>query len=366
MLEIIMETRNKVKLLNADDFMDYSDTAKLKVLKRIVNQRSISLSGPPGAHNQQTEMSLSQPGRAGGAWNKLGLYLKGLPPRALRKAQKQTKVSEEIISSANKELYSLKMDKETIETRFAWQERQFNITLANMEEEIKTTRQGLDSLREDNCEAAKHMDEHLEVVQEKIGKLIKRSLDYGQLRYEEKVTSILDAFELYATSLHHRRESIGREINELKDNIGDEKLLDEIKRIQEDVQYDTDDKMDNYFNYSGSDWIKNKDYKNSEKELMSKGNLSVVVQELKQRKVSSNKKKDSRTKTDNMEVLPAKGSSVTTVMGRFRTRFSDLVDNTIATLDHVDGQYLFNCLRYMLAVGLIVAAVVILLWPVFK
>ena len=51
----------------------------------------------------------------------------------------------------------MKTDKEKLEI--------CDFALANMEEG--------ESLREDNCEAAMHMDYYLEVVKEKIGRLIK-------------------------------------------------------------------------------------------------------------------------------------------------------------------------------------------------
>ena len=330
--------------------LDQAEPGKIKVLKRSASQRNIS--DPVESKNQYG---------AGKAWNKLGLYLKGLPPNALRKRQKQQKqkiLSEEIVSSTNNELYSLKTDTETLGIRLTLQERQYMIALANMEEEMKTTRHGLDSLREDNCEAAMHMDQHLEVVQEKIGKLIKRSEDYGKLRYEEKVSKMLDTFDLYAASLHHGRESICREIKELNDNIDDEKLLNEIQRIQDEAEYNADENLDNI----DSERQIIQDYKKPEREMGSTRMASLVVQELKQRKVSNNTKMDPRIISENIEDSPEDTTTVST----FQKRWKDFVDKTIVTLQSLDGWKLFMHVKFAVAVGLVIAAVVIVLWPVFN
>ena len=202
------------------------------------------------------------------------------------------------------------------------------------------------------------MDQHLEVVKEKIGKLIKRLEDYGKLRYEENVSKMLDTFDLYAASLHHGRESICREIQELNENIDDEKLLNEIQRIQDEDEYNTDEKQDNM----DSEWQIIPDYKKPEREMGSARMVSLVVQELKQRKVSNNTKMDPRIKSENIE----DSSEDTTTVSPFQRRWKDFVDNTFVTLHNVDGWKLFRRFRLAVAVVLVIAAVVILLWPVFN
>jgi hypothetical protein len=335
--------------------LEHSQTGKLKVLKRIASQRSISA---PLEGTRQGESPYQ--GGSGKAWNRLGLYLKGLPPNALKKQQKGQKrhtISDEIVSSTSNELFSLKTDNETLETRLTLQERQYKIALANIEEEMKKTCRGLDLLREDNCEAALHMDQHLGVLQEKIGKLIKRSEDYGKLRYEEKVSKMLDTFDIYAASLHHGRESISREIKELNDNIDDEKLLNELNRIQDQEEYNADEILN-----VNSEWQTIQDYKKPERDMGSSRTVSLVVQELKQRKLSNNNQMDPRMNSENTEDSPEDTASVNMVQKWWK----DFVENTVATLKGVDGQKLFRLFRFAVALVLVIAAFVILLWPVFN
>ena len=229
----------------------------------------------------------------------------------------------------------------------------------------KALRHGLKSLKEVNCEAAKHKDEHLEAVQEKIGKLINRSLDYGKLKYEEKISNVFDTFEFYAADLHHRREFVGKEIKELNENIDEEKLMYEIKRTQEDLQNNTESKMDYYFNTMETDWRKKEECKKPENAEISKSNLSVEAQELKQRKVSRKERKESRIKTEKLSDLVCKIHSVAPKV-RLQSRLNGLVDNTIVPLAYDDRRTLGTWLRYILAAGLTLAAVVIVLWPYFN
>ena len=347
---------------------DCIEDEKLKVLKRIYSKRSISLPGAAAGQVKLAERSPSCPGAAEGGWNRLGLYLKGLPPRAMRKTRKQSTISEDVSvsASAQTEMYGVKIDQETLGNRMAWQERQYNKALANMVEELQSARQGLNFIQEEKCEAANHMEEHLEVVQENIGKLIKQSLDYGKLRYEEKVSKVLDELELYAASLHHGIESIERESKELHDTIDDDKLLNQIKKTQEDMQCKPDNYIESFPSVSESNWRAANVCKTPDTIEKRKGKLSVIVQELTQRKLSSSKRKESRI--EKVEVLAPNTPIVPTMMSRFRMRLSDLVDNTIDTFayHYDDGQNLLNWLRYLLAAGLTIAAVVIALWPVVE
>ena len=349
---------------------DQAEPEKLKVLRNIASQRSISLCGAMDSvhvHDTAAQHRVSSsPGQggAGRAWNKLGLYLKGLPPKALRKGQKQPKFSEGIAASTNKELFALKTDQATLDTRLTVQERRYNIAMASMEMEMKTTWQAVESLREDNYQVGQYMEAYLEGVQEKIGKMKKRSYDYGKLKYEEKVHRILEAFDLYAISLHHGKESIGIEIKDLLENINDEKLLEEIQSIQEEVEFNADEKEDNFSNYFDSELQKLKDPRKPERDLKRKSRVSLVVQELKQRKVSSNVANTSRMVSVEPGVIPEESAEINSTLDTVQT-MKEVMDNTIDTLADVDGWELLNCIRYIVAAGLILTAVGIMLATLF-
>ena len=111
-----------------------------------------------------------------------------------------------------------------------------------------------------------------------------------------------------------------------------------------------------------SDWQISQDYKKPKKEMGNARMVSLVVQELKQRKVSNNTKMDPRIESENIEDL----SEDTTEVSTFQKRWTDFVDNTIVTLQSVDGWKLFRRVRFGVAVGLVIAAVAIVLWPVFN
>ena len=130
--------------------------------------------------------------------------------------------------------------------------------------------------------------------------------------------------------------------------------------IQDEVEYNADEKLDNI----NSEWQIVQDYKKPEREMGSTRMVSLVVQELTQRKVSNNTKMDPRIKSENIEDSSEDKTTVTT----FQKKWKDFafVDNTIVTLQSVDGWKLFRRVRFAVAVGLVIAAVVILLWPVFN
>ena len=90
--------------------------------------------------------------------------------------------------------------------------------------------------------------------------------------------------------------------------------------------------------------------------------VSLVVQELKQRKLSNNNQMDPRMNSENTEDSPEDTASVNMVQKWWK----DFVENTVATLKGVDGQKLFRLFRFAVALVLVIAAFVILLWPVFN
>jgi len=209
-----------------------------------VRQRSVSLpDGGIGSYGKIPSIEDVQSQRGG--WDRLGLYIKGLPPKSLvnpRSARYRKVLADyvdksmgELDLTASQAMLAMKSDQESKAARAYWQERQFNIVLSSLAEEITAAKVTVKSLGHDQPVAADDITDKFDALQEKLAKLITNSQDYGKLKYEENLSKQLDMLQIYADSLVRGREAICSEIKEINNNINDDKIALAIARKQEEI-----------------------------------------------------------------------------------------------------------------------------------
>ena len=235
---------------NSDIVPAYERRRSLKNLR----QRSVSL--PDGGVTDFGKIpSLTDVQSSRGGWDRLGLYMKGLPPKSLRnkhnakyrKVLKEhvDKSLEELNLSAGQSMLSLKSDQESMAARSYLQERQFNIVLSSLAEEKTAAKVTVKSLEHKQPRAAENITDNFDTIQEKMAKVITNLQDYGKLKYEENLFKQLDMLQIYAESLVRGREAISREIREINENINDDKIAIAIARKQEETRSILEEKEPN-------------------------------------------------------------------------------------------------------------------------
>merc|ERR1711892_404143 len=192
-----------------------------------------------------------------GGWDRLGLYIKGLPPKSLgnKRSAKYRRVLKDYVDknmgelnhTASQAMLTIKSDQESQAARSYLQERQNNIVLSSLAEEITAAKVTVKSLGHDQPVAAEEITDRFDAIQDKMAKLITNSQDYGKLKYEENLSKQLDMLQIYAESLVRGREAIIREIKEINNNINDDKIAIAIARKQEETSIEEKDPNVNDF-----------------------------------------------------------------------------------------------------------------------
>ena len=219
---------------------------------RTGRQRSVSLPDGGVSPSYGKIPSIEDVQSLRGGWDRLGLYIKGLPPKSLVNARSARyrkvladyvdKSMGELDLSASQAMLAMKSDQKSQAARAYWQERQFNIVLSSLAEEITAAKVTVKTLEHDQPVAAEDITDKFEALQEKLAKLISNSQDYGKLKYEENLSKQLDMLQIYADSLVRGREAICREIKEINNNINDDKIAIAIARKQEETSGSIEEK----------------------------------------------------------------------------------------------------------------------------
>ena len=319
-----------------------AEPEELRMLKHIANQRSVSLC---------VAQDLPSKERRSSSWEKLELYLKGLP---LLKAE--AKLSEEVVCATTKELLGLKNDQNTLAARLAFHERQLAAGLECMEQEFAAMWEAVKELNDDNSEV-EGIKRCLDAVQQKVEKLGESSHDHGKLKYEEKVHKMMETIDLYATSLYHGRESIEREIHELLENINDDKLLGQIEKTQADIEFNTEERESNISSHTDSEWVSNRIAERKSK-------TSFLVTETNQRKMSGNDL-NKEIASENDADVSDKYTEVASTLDT-QTMLVEAMDRTIDNLADVDVGELLELFRYVVAVCLVFTALTITYFSFLK
>lgn len=152
-----------------------------------------------------------------GGWDRLGLYMKGAPRKMSREKKNIPKRSlDDLMLAASNIMLTLKADQESYDIRFETQERQYNIMISNLAEEMAAAKTTLEQLGDDledseMTETCEKMSDLFLTVQQQLGDLITNSQHFGKLKYEESVSQKMDILTLYSESLIRANENTPRD-----------------------------------------------------------------------------------------------------------------------------------------------------------
>jgi len=174
-------------------------------------------------------------------WGRLGLYMKGLPPKKQavsnsedpneegKDGEEESEEENHLTAAATSALFSLKADRGSLEARAELQKRQRSIALSSLAEEVMSCRTSSLGLGQGE------LDHDLDKLTSQLSKLISSAEQYGALRCEEQFSIQLETLSQYADSLVRKREELARQTREAMGSL-DSDTLDALIAHREDMR----------------------------------------------------------------------------------------------------------------------------------
>jgi len=174
-------------------------------------------------------------------WGRLGLYMKGLPPKKQavsnsedpneegKDGEEESEEENHLTAAATSALFSLKADRGSLEARAELQKRQRSIALSSLAEEVMSCRTSSLGLGQGE------LDHDLDKLTSQLSKLISSAEQYGALRCEEQFSIQLETLSQYAESLVRKREELARQTREAMGSL-DSDTLDALIAHREDMR----------------------------------------------------------------------------------------------------------------------------------